>query len=243
MANIVSIGRTKKVLTVYPRHDHAVWEIVLYVFGTGTATSADRSIPFTVGTLIVNPPHIAHSEHAPGGYENIVLSVKRAPFSAEAATVIQDAEHAPVRSIMELMRREYMLARSTSADACDELAGVLFSYIASLAQSERNVAVERVENILIEHIQDAAFRVEEALANGPLSRFHFMKVFKKATGRSPRQYLIDLRLRAAVNLLSTTDMPVQEVARQSGFDDAFYFSRLFSRRMGKSPAGYRARSV
>ena len=111
------------------------------------------------------------------------------------------------------------------------------------ARGERDATVERVENILIEHIQDASFRVEGALTGLPLSRFHFMKVFKKATGRSPRQYLIDLRMRAAMNLLKTTDMPVQEVARQSGFDDPFYFSRIFSRRTGVSPAAYKVRSA
>ena len=58
-------------------------------------------------------------------------------------------------------------------------------------------------------------------------------------GRSPQQYLINLRLHNAQNMLLDTDLSVGEIARSVGYDDQLYFSRLFHRYFGTSPREYR----
>jgi AraC-like DNA-binding protein len=67
----------------------------------------------------------------------------------------------------------------------------------------------------------------------------FRKMFKQATGHSPNQYHINLRLDKAKELLSTTNLNVTEVAYQLGFDSVFYFSRLFKKKNGVSPKSFR----
>ena len=54
-------------------------------------------------------------------------------------------------------------------------------------------------------------------------------------GVSPQQYLIDLRLRNARDLLISTDLSISEVARSVGYDDPLYFSRLYRKHYGLSP--------
>lgn len=73
-----------------------------------------------------------------------------------------------------------------------------------------------------------------------LDRSHLHRVFKAATGSSPQEYLLDLRIRKASELLEKTDLPVSVIALSVGYEDTLYFSRLFKKKKGVSPTGYRA---
>lgn len=64
-------------------------------------------------------------------------------------------------------------------------------------------------------------------------------LFRAETGRTPQQYLLDRRLQRNRVLLVQTNDPIGEIAAQCGFADPLYFSRLFSRRGGRSPRRFR----
>jgi len=74
----------------------------------------------------------------------------------------------------------------------------------------------------------------------PMGYSSFRKAFKKITGESPNQYHLNLRLIRAKNLLLTTNLNINEVADQTGFESVFYFSKLFKIKNGVSPKYYRA---
>ena len=71
-----------------------------------------------------------------------------------------------------------------------------------------------------------------------LSDYHFIRVFKKITGRTPHQYMAKITVNKAIDLLSTTNLNVSETARLLGFDDSLYFSRFFKKETGLSPKKY-----
>ncbi|MEU5659470.1 AraC family transcriptional regulator [Streptomyces sp. NPDC047737] len=66
---------------------------------------------------------------------------------------------------------------------------------------------------------------------------------KRATGHTPKDYLLNIRLSHAKELLAATDLPVAAVARRVGYDDPAYFSRLFARRVGAPPVRFRDRQA
>lgn len=68
---------------------------------------------------------------------------------------------------------------------------------------------------------------------------HFATVFRRQTQASPLVFLTRLRLQRACELLKATDASLAEIGAQVGFADPFYFSRVFSRHQGLSPAAYR----
>ena len=68
---------------------------------------------------------------------------------------------------------------------------------------------------------------------------HFRRIFKEITGLPPQQYLLHSRLNRAAELLKTTRLSVKEIAAQTGWDNVFYFSRLFRQKYSISPVRYR----
>jgi AraC-like DNA-binding protein len=71
------------------------------------------------------------------------------------------------------------------------------------------------------------------------TKTHFAALFKRYIGHAPIAYFNLLKIQCACNLLDTTTMRVAQIAAKLGFDDSFYFSRLFSKTMGVSPKEYR----
>jgi AraC family transcriptional regulator of arabinose operon len=72
-----------------------------------------------------------------------------------------------------------------------------------------------------------------------LSVPHYCALFKKHAGSSPVRYLQSLRLQRACELLDQTELPVQSVAAECGFENPFHFSRSFKSHIGVSPRAYR----
>jgi len=72
-----------------------------------------------------------------------------------------------------------------------------------------------------------------------VSKNYFSILFKKTMGKNFIDYIIDLRILKAKELLGKTDLKIYEVAEQSGFNDVKYFSKLFKKMTGLSPVDYR----
>lgn len=72
-----------------------------------------------------------------------------------------------------------------------------------------------------------------------ISRNYFSILFKKHTNQKFIDYVIDLRIKMASELLKNTKLKVYEVAEKSGFNDVKYFSKLFKKITGYSPVDYR----
>lgn len=91
------------------------------------------------------------------------------------------------------------------------------------------------------HLRERITR-EELAAVAEMNPEQYSKSFKKMTGRTPTEYLTELRIARAQQLLQETPLTVKEVALRTGFDDPFYFSRRFKQATGRSPSE-RARGV
>ncbi len=72
-----------------------------------------------------------------------------------------------------------------------------------------------------------------------LSVSQFDRRFKKRFGTTPRKYLTDVRINAACQLLSSTDLSVASIAVQTGFYDQSHFTKQFTKMKGITPARYR----
>jgi transcriptional regulator GlxA family with amidase domain len=74
-----------------------------------------------------------------------------------------------------------------------------------------------------------------------LSDRSFVRRFTQATGLTPLDYIHGLRLEEAKQMLETSDLAVEAIANEVGYEDASFFGRLFRRKVGLTPAKYRLR--
>lgn len=82
-------------------------------------------------------------------------------------------------------------------------------------------------------------RIHELADSIGINRSYLTSSFKKATGCSPQEYLLNLRMEKAKSLLKQTDMPINVISNTVGYTDQLAFSRIFKQHSGLSPKAYR----
>ena len=83
------------------------------------------------------------------------------------------------------------------------------------------------------------FNIDELLRQSPYSRVHFYRIFRQRFHMAPQEYMISLRLREATKLLLDSDLNVAEIGMRVGWENPFYFSKIFKTVIGISPLHYR----
>ena len=98
--------------------------------------------------------------------------------------------------------------------------------------------LRQITDWMAEHVAED-FDLERLAAQAGLSKFHFHRLFKSATGVSPSHYHTNLRMSEARRLLRETRMSVIDVSLEVGYANPSHFARLFRREIGLSPSDYR----
>jgi AraC-like DNA-binding protein len=108
-----------------------------------------------------------------------------------------------------------------------------------LTQSHAPVlpAMQHIENNLSQPISNA-----ELAQLCYLSEDYFIRRFRECVGQSPSQYIRERRVTLAAQQLLFSGASIDDIAAATGFGNRFYFSRVFARQMGISPAAYRKTS-
>jgi transcriptional regulator GlxA family with amidase domain len=83
--------------------------------------------------------------------------------------------------------------------------------------------------------------VQQMQALSGLAERTFKRRFMQATGMTPLDYVHTVRLEEAKQMLESTDLPVEAIALEVGYQDASFFGRLFRRKVALTPAQYRKR--
>lgn len=96
----------------------------------------------------------------------------------------------------------------------------------------------RVIEYMSAHVADA-LTLQDLATEAGVSKFHFTRLFRMATGTTPYDFLVGLRMGAARDLLTTTDLKISAVAARCGFGGAAHFGTAFAKRFGLSPTAFR----
>ncbi len=99
----------------------------------------------------------------------------------------------------------------------------------------------RLKRVLdaIEDRLETGTTLDELATVAGLSKYHFARSFKSATGTPPHRYILERRLHRARGLLKDSDLPIAEIALMSGFASQEHLTTCFRRHLGSTPASYR----
>ena len=119
-----------------------------------------------------------------------------------------------------------------------KLFALLQAQTTSPQMDDYKVVKDLITYIDAHYHQDITLDKLASIANMKKSQISYL--FKKYTNKRPIDYLIQHRIRKALELLETTDLLICEVAGEVGYQDPFYFSRLFKKYTGISPTTLRS---
>lgn len=130
------------------------------------------------------------------------------------------------RQVMGIVEKLPPVNRSTRIELYKRLSYSIDLIHSSVGKSSGNNIEEKLD-------------LENLSATACLSKYHYLRLFKTAFGLTPHQYIQDLRMEKARDLLVHTVLPVADLAESLGFVNSQSFSRLFFQRMGIYPSRFR----
>ena len=250
-------------------HSHPQWELSMIIYGAGTRTVGALTEPFEEGEIILIPPNIPHgwafsSSHTdPEGYianisvffETPTLEGLSAliPELGDSVSKLLSLSHAVKiegdvrRKISELL----LSLRGMTAPA--RVAGMI-ALIQLIAEADFSVSagndhrLNRMERRL-ERIRifcscnfSREIKLDDVAAHVGMSKSSFCTFMRRNAGMSLTEFVNDIRLNKALEMLRHTDKTIADIAYDTGFANVTYFNRLFRNKYGCTPKSVRTNS-
>ena len=244
MNNLISIGMQNNLTYKFPSHFHNSWEITYYKEGIGYNITNRKRYDFSAGTIICQPPLLPHEDDSKNGYKNIYFCVESFPFPTTEPIVFNDTPARDVLSILQHLYRHYHSMEHDNNKITNALLNVLYEYfLVLLNNKEDNLYVDTFERELINNLSNPSFSILEAMNQIPLCPDYFRRLFKQKTGTSPQDYLQSLRISYSKQLLKDSTLPLKHICAMCGYNDEYYFSRIFKKLNHVSPNLWRRQHI
>lgn len=244
----------------FPLHEHEFSEIVIVTSGNGWHLLNDEQQLITCGEVFYINPEDRHAFEQVNDLflTNVIYRPSERLLRPERLRQILDPDDRGGRrrwqvteeTLRQLTPLLEELTRETRSDdpVSDEMAESLFVQLALALRrhrfaidGERIPAAARFGHVLayLRHHCTDEVDIDEVARQSGYSPKTFNRIFRQATATTPHQYLVQLRISAAMSLLRTTEDSITDIAFASGFNDSNYFSSCFSKMTGCSPTEYR----
>ena len=238
--DIIYAGRHSITLDV-SRHFHNTWELVYCTGGNGTFLFDDLALPYVLGDVVVIPPMVPHTNRSDEGFTNIHLNLSDAVLAFSQPMLVRDDSNGFILDAFNAAYFHYQ-KREEEPLLLSAYGSLIAAHILTLARQKRSYSkiITEIESTIIRNYADYNFELDSYLRALPFSYDYLRKLFKKELGITPHQYLADLRLHSAADLLYSgeANYSVSEIALLCGFREPLYFSRMFKKKYGVSPSYY-----
>jgi AraC-like DNA-binding protein len=243
-------------------HFHSNSELFLQLAGRTLFEFPDQSLSLEEGEALIVPPRVPHAELAEAsasgeGFRDIVVLAEAenlfchiAHEGAEGRPEVFYTENRRPRIAPSLARwlndavtwgrrvPESPLALALVLGALSGLQEALEEGVSGGEVEPRLIG--RARRLIRDRIGDSALTVASLAAALSCSADYLSHRFRECTGQGLIEYIHELRMGRAADLLVSTELSSKEVAWASGFSNHSYFIRLFRRRFAASPLRFRA---
>lgn len=236
----------------YPSHRHEAYVVAVIEAGAEALHARGVRWRATPGQIVLLNPGELHDGQADGpAFRYRVFYPSEALMRAVAADLADGADAPGFAKVLvddPALAQRLLGAHVASLRAPDRLARdtALIGAMAALLHRHGGAPVPkagsepaRVSRVmaLMQATPEHPFALDDLATEAGLSRFHFLRVFRRATGQTPHAYLVNLRINRAQVLLRAGGRPA-EVAIACGFADQPHLTRAFRRIVGVTPGQY-----
>jgi AraC-like DNA-binding protein len=239
-SSFISVGRHVQPGRWHMRpHAHPAHEMIVVIRGRQAALVRGQRLEAGPGDVLLYPPAVAHEEWQEGeeALETVFITFRWTEAPAGVPLRVEDAQ-GRIRVLASWLFDE----RHHRGPLTETVSRALFDTI--LAEYARlwRQGTDNPFTALRRHTEQHLARritLGELAAQAGLSRYHFIRAYRKSTGRTPMADVRHIRLDRARDLILTTSLPLKEVARRVGLGDVYHMTRLFRRQLGVTPGSLR----
>jgi len=251
----ISLGQIKQQVQIQHQQQHIDYHCLIYCqSGSAILDYKNRKREVKTGDLVIitanSPFTFSAAEQANNSIYWVNFTGKLADDFAERLLMKMDDGLAHSGVLADVVSDfNYLLAlgsRGYTATNVIHAVHLLQQTLSFLALQLRLTAfnrhdhfnIELIENLMRNNLhQDLSL---DTLAHySQLSKFHFAKKFKELTDTAPIQHFINMKMQNACMQLDTSNNTIKQIAQSLGYNDPYYFSRLFKKIIGMSPKRYR----
>lgn len=224
----------------YPMHTHKNYEIMLYLDGEGYMRTELGNIPFEAGTIVIVAPNVKHGSNSGNGFKNISVEGNfEAYFHFDTVKFFKDNEAQEGKMLAKMIYENRYGNEAYLASLCT-------AYICFLMQqfeldSVMQGCVKKITDEISQNAFDPQIDLAGILSQSGYSEDYIRSCFKKITGKTPNEFLTDIRIKHACFLIDIhhNELSLTEISEKCGYLDYVYFSKRFKSVMGMSPREYR----
>ncbi len=220
-------------------HLHPFWEMVVYYQGSGTGFVGEFSYTFSPGTAIAIPPNRMHRETADASYCDYHIYFP-ALYSGLDVIVAHDSSGNLIR-LAQTLHSVFTEKKHNYISLSNSIAFSIFEYIKSLcAETGMSQHTRYFTQLIRENLTDQTFEIAAQAQQYGITMHHLRYCFEKDIGKTPLEYLTELRMELARQLIISSNERIKDVAARCGYTDSYYFSRCFKKYYGISPELFRS---
>lgn len=235
-----TINCTQDRVIQYPMHSHKNYEIMLYLEGEGYMDTALGKVPFSPGTIIIVPPNIRHGSVSQSGFKNISIEGEfDRCLCFNEVKILSDNESQEGKTLAQIIYANRYGKSAYIASLCS-------AYICFIMQrleldSTMQRSVQKVISEISQNAFDSQINLPLILSKSGYSEDYIRSCFKHATGKTPNEFLTDIRIGRACFLIDVyrDELSLTEISERCGYSDYVYFSKKFKSILGVSPREYK----
>ena len=245
-----------------PIHSQSTWELSCVITGEGTRLLGDVTEEFESGDTVLIPPGMIHHWYFKNGgtdIENVTIlfdseflkNVKTCfPELSDMMEHLMSLGNAVIFS-GETRRKIYFIMLRMRTESTERRIFSLAEILMLIAEDKTGRMIASSKNLSKAEIRYSQIRsyvncnyyreitLDEISRFSGMNKTAFCAFFKAQTSKTFVEYLNQIRLDAAVELLKSTEQTVSEIASQVGVTDTAYFCRLFKKNFGFTPSEFR----
>lgn len=217
---------------------HNEFEIIVCTKGSGFFCSSE-DIPVSQGSIIVVPPRVKHRCHSPDTLERIYIRGEFGHhFAFTAPVVMRDNPRKEIGALAEMLFHN----RYANQEYLAVMADAFIHCITQNIQTEDRIhlAVSHIVDQIATGFHDYTLDLQGLLKASGYAEDYIRAQFKKITGKTPIEFLTNVRIRHACYLIDIYGSAVSltEISEKCGYTDYVYFSKKFKAVTGVAPRTY-----
>lgn len=221
-------------------HQHEFQELVYFLDGTGTTIIGDDTYQVQSNCFCLIPPGVTHCQISETAITSICLRISNSGLESSSGFWV-DAE-GEVKYYLEKLMEELSGQRPAYSMITEGLLTTTIGLIKraikeNVPQDRKQALVSRALYII--ESKDGNLSIDEIAGQLFVSKDYLRHLFTQYTGQSPIKAIINARIEHAKSLLRNSELSISNISEMCGFENQYYFSRLFKNVTGKTPSTFR----